>query len=129
MAKGYKEMLAEANAAVGAITVEEAKALVGRPDVLFVDVREKEELQRTGKIPGAVHVTRGMLEFHADPDSPYFKPELDRGKRVIVNCASGGRSALAAKTLREMGYENVWNLVGGMNAWKEANGPTEEHKA
>ena len=128
MPKGYKEMLAEANAAVGSIDVEEAKTLVGRPDVLFVDVREKEELQRTGKIPGAVHVTRGMLEFHADPESPYHKPELDRSKRVIVNCASGGRSALAAKTLKEMGYENVWNLVGGMNAWTEKGGPTEEYK-
>lgn len=128
MPKGYKEMLADANAAIGSIDVEEAKGLVGRPDVLFVDVREKEELLRTGKIPGAVPATRGMLEFYADPESPYHKPELDRAKRVIVNCASGGRSALAAKTLKDMGYENVWNLVGGMNAWKEKGGPTEEYK-
>jgi rhodanese-related sulfurtransferase len=129
MPKGFKEMIAEANAAVGSISVDDAQRLVGSPDVLFVDVREAAELQRTGKIPGAVHATRGMLEFYADPESPYHNPALDRTKQLVVSCASGGRSVLAAKTLKEMGFENVRNLTGGMNAWKEAGGPTEAHVA
>ena len=128
MAKGFKQMLAEANAAVGALSVEKAKQLVGKANVLFVDVREAPELEKTGKIPGAVHASRGMLEFYADPESPYHKPALDRNKRVVVNCGSGGRSVLAAKTLKEMGFGDVWNLTGGMNAWKEGGGPTEPHK-
>ncbi|WP_119459685.1 rhodanese-like domain-containing protein [Rhodospirillaceae bacterium SYSU D60014] len=129
MPKGFKEMIAEANAAVSSISADDAQRLVGSPDVLFVDVREAVELQRTGKIPGAVHATRGMLEFYADPESPYHNPALDRTKQLVVSCASGGRSVLAAKTLKEMGFENVRNLTGGMNAWKEAGGPTEAHAA
>ncbi len=125
MPKGYKQMLAEAHAMVGSLGVEEALKLVGDPGVLFVDVRDAKELAETGKIPGAVHVPRGMLEFQADPESPYHKPALDRQKRVVVNCASGGRSALAAKTFKEMGFDDVWSLTGGMTAWKEAGGPTE----
>jgi rhodanese-related sulfurtransferase len=125
MPKSYKEMVAEANASVRALGPEEAKSLVGQPNVLFLDVREPEELRKTGKIPGAVHAVRGLLEFYADPESPAHKPQLDPAKRIIINCASGGRSALAAKTLKEMGYNDVWNLTGGMNAWQQANGPTE----
>jgi rhodanese-related sulfurtransferase len=125
MPKSYKEMVAEANASVRSLGPEEAKALVGQPNVLFVDVREPEELRKTGKIPGAVHAVRGLLEYYADPESPAHKRQLDPAKRIIINCASGGRSALAAKTLKEMGYKDVWNLTGGMNAWQQANGPTE----
>ncbi|MEX2650282.1 MAG: rhodanese-like domain-containing protein [Alphaproteobacteria bacterium] len=125
MAKGVKQMLAEANAAVKSTTVEQAKALVGAPGVVFLDVRDADELRKTGTIPGAVHASRGMLEFFADAESPYHKPALDRTKRLVVNCGSGGRSALACRTLQDMGYGAVENLVGGMSAWLEAGGPTE----
>lgn len=125
MTKGFKQMLAEANAMVGSIDAENGKALVGNPDVLFVDVRDITELRQTGKIPGAVHAPRGHLEFHADPESPRFIPVMDRRKRLVIVCASGGRSALAGRTLKEMGYADVWNLVGGMAAWQQAGGATE----
>ncbi|MGH6718571.1 MAG: rhodanese-like domain-containing protein [Alphaproteobacteria bacterium] len=128
MPKGVKDMLAEANAAVTSITGSQAKALIGSPDVVFLDVRDGPELAKTGTIPGAIHVSRGMLEFAADLESPYHKPALDRAKRVIVNCGSGGRSVLACKTLLEMGYPNVVNLAGGMNGWLQAGLPTEPVK-
>jgi rhodanese-related sulfurtransferase len=92
---------------------------------LVVDLREADELAQTGKIPGAIHVPRGMLEFRADPASPYHFDELDPSRRVIVHCAAGGRSALAARTLNEMGYENVAHLDGGITAWIGAGRPTE----
>ena len=118
-------MVAEANAAVGTLEVEEAKQLVGRDDVVFVDVREGGELATQGKIPGAVHTPRGLLEFYADPSAPYHKPELGSGKRLVVYCASGGRSALAAKTLKDMGIANVANMLGGFTAWQQAGGKIE----
>jgi rhodanese-related sulfurtransferase len=126
MPVNLKDMIATANAAVVTTTPQEVIPLVGRPDLLILDVREPEELRRTGKIPGALHAVRGMLEFYADAQSPYHKPELTPDRPVIVTCASGGRSALAAKTLKDMGFADVRNLAGGMNAWKEANGPVEE---
>lgn len=126
MRVSLKDMIDAANAAVVTVTPEEIIPLVGQPDLLVVDVREPGELRRTGKIPGALHAVRGMLEFYADPQSAYHKPELALDRTVIVTCASGGRSALAAKTLKDMGFANVRNLAGGMNAWKEANGPVEE---
>ena len=92
---------------------------------LVVDLREADELAQTGKIPGAIHVPRGMLEFRADLASPYHFDELDPSRRVIVHCAAGGRSALAARTLNEMGYENVAHLDGGITAWIGAGRPTE----
>ena len=125
MVKKAAELVAEANAAVGTLSVEEAQALVGRPDVQFVDVRDSSELAKQGKIPGAVHAARGLLEFYADPASPAHKPELASGKRLILYCGSGGRSALAAKTLNDMGLENVTNLIGGFTAWSQAGGPIE----
>jgi rhodanese-related sulfurtransferase len=125
MVKKSAELVAEANAAVGTLSVEEAQALVGRPDVQFVDVRDSSELAKQGKIPGAVHAARGLLEFYADPASPAHKPELASGKRLILYCGSGGRSALAAKTLNDMGLENVTNLIGGFTAWSQAGGPIE----
>jgi rhodanese-related sulfurtransferase len=125
MAKRAAEMVAEANAAVDTLTVEEAKELVGRDDVQFVDVREGGELAVQGKIPGAVHAPRGMLEFYADPSLPYHKPGLASGKRLVVYCASGGRSALAAKTLKDMGIDNVANMLGGFTAWQQAGGEIE----
>jgi rhodanese-related sulfurtransferase len=125
MIKKAAELVAEANAAVGTLSVEEAQKMVGRADVQFVDVRDSAELAKHGKIPGAVHAARGLLEFYADPSSPAHKPELASGKRLILYCGSGGRSALAAKTLKDMGLENVTNLIGGFTAWSQAGGAIE----
>ena len=125
MVKRAAEMVAAANAAVGTLGVEEAKQLVGRDDVLFVDVRDGGELATQGKIPGALHAARGMLEFYADPSSPAHKPELASGKRLILYCGSGGRSALAARTLNDMGIKNVASMLGGFGAWQQAGGPIE----
>jgi rhodanese-related sulfurtransferase len=123
--KRVAEMVAEANAGISTLEVEEAKELVGRDDVVFVDVREGGELATQGKVPGAVHAPRGLLEFYADPSAPYHKPELASGKRLVVYCASGGRSALAAKTLKDMGIDNVANVLGGFAAWQQKGGPIE----
>jgi rhodanese-related sulfurtransferase len=120
--KGFKQMIAEANAAIETISVHDAMALVGDVSVLFLDVREAHELS-AGVTPGAMHVPRGFLEFHADPESPMQKPEIARADRIVVYCASGGRSTLACKTLVDMGFGGVLNLAGGMAAWKAANGP------
>ena len=89
------------------------------------NLRETKELESQGRIPGAIHAPRGLLEFHADPESPLHKPELSSGKRLVVYCASGGRSALGAKTLKDMGIDNVANMLGGFTGWKEAGGEIE----
>ena len=125
MVRKAADLVAEANARVETLSVEDAKALVGQDDVQFVDVRDGQELASQGKIPGAVHASRGLLEFFADPQSPYHKPEFASGKRLVVYCASGGRSALAAKTLKDMGIGNVANMIGGFNGWKQADGKIE----
>jgi rhodanese-related sulfurtransferase len=125
MVKRAAEMVAQANAAVGTLSVDEAKQLLGRDDVVFVDVREGAELATQGKIPGAVHAPRGHLEFYADPSAPYHKPELASGKRLVVYCASGGRSALAAKTLKDMRIDHVSNMLGGFSAWQQGGGAIE----
>ena len=118
------QLIGEALAEVASISVDDALALVGGEDALFVDVRERAE-QSAGAITGAVAAPRGFLEFIADPASPMHNPALSSGKRLVVYCASGGRSALAAKTLQDMGYAEVANLTGGFQAWSEAGGPTE----
>ena len=128
MGKSAGEMVAEANAAIETIGIEEARPLVGADDVVFVDVRENEEVAK-GKIPGAVHVSRGLLEFVADPNSPMHNPALSSGKRTIVYCASGGRSALASKVLQDMGVERVTNMLGGFNAWRDAGFEVEGGEA
>jgi len=125
MPVSVKDMLAAANAAVPRIGAAEAKALVGRPDVLFVDVRDGTEVLASGKVQGAVHAQRGLIEFKADPDMPSHDKAFDRSKTIITYCASGGRSALAGKTLKDMGYEKVMNL-GGFAGWVEAGGPVEK---
>jgi rhodanese-related sulfurtransferase len=125
MIKPAAELVAEANAAIDTLSTEEARQLVGRDDVLFVDVREASEVAK-GKIPGAIHAPRGFLEFYADPSSPYHKPELASGKRLVIYCASGGRSALAAKTLKDVGVEKTANMLGGFNGWQQAGGPIED---
>jgi rhodanese-related sulfurtransferase len=121
--KGYKQLLAEAGAEVTAIEPAEAMGLQGREDVVFVDLRDPRERERDGSIPGAFSCPRGMLEFWVDPDSPYAKPVFAEPKRFVFFCASGWRSALATKTVQDMGMENVAHLAGGFGAWKAAGGP------
>ena len=118
-------MLAEADAAVPRISPDEAKGLVGRADVLFLDVREPAEVATSGKVPGAVAVPRGLVEFRADSASPMHDKSFDKSKTVVTYCASGGRSALVGKTLKDMGYTNVRNL-GGFKGWVDAGGEVEK---
>ncbi len=125
MKKGFKQLVAEANAAVETIPVDEAMKRLQTDEAVFIDIRDLPELERDGRIPGAVHASRGMLEFHADPESPYHKEVFSSGKKLILYCASGGRSALATQRLQEMGLESVAHIAGGLKAWKEANGPVE----
>jgi rhodanese-related sulfurtransferase len=124
MPSGIKEMLAEANAAVPRLPPAEAQALMTRDNVLIVDVRDPSEVQASGKIKGAVNVSRGMLEFRADPESPYHNPTFQKDKTVLVYCASGGRSALVGKTLKDFGYSAVYN-IGGFKELADAGLETE----
>jgi len=126
--KGYKQLLAEANAEIQTLTPTEAIALYGRDDVVFVDLRDPRELEREGKMPGAFACTRGMLEFWIDPGSPYHKPIFAEDKRFVFFCAGGWRSALAAKTAQDMGIENVAHIEGGFGAWRKAGGAAEPPK-
>jgi rhodanese-related sulfurtransferase len=126
MKKGYKALLAEANATIEAVSAEEAAALAKRDDVQLVDIRDIRELQREGKVPGALHAPRGMLEFWVDPESPYHKDIFSSGKTFVFYCASGWRSALATKAVQEMGLEPVKHIEGGFSAWKEAGLPVEQ---
>lgn len=119
MATSVKQMLEAANAAVPKITSEQAAEMIRSSNTLVVDVRDAPEVAASGKIAGAVHVSRGMLEFRADPESPYHDKPFDKTKTVILYCASGGRSALAGKVLKDMGYEKVYN-VGGFKDWSGA---------
>src|ERR1700722_18079408 len=111
--RGAKQLLAEANAEIKTVTAQEALALVDDPDVVFVDVRETVERQRTGGVKGSVHAPRGSLEFYAHPEGAMHQPALSSGKRLVLYCAAGGRSALAAKTLNDMGVANVGHMAGG----------------
>ncbi|MCB1450647.1 MAG: rhodanese-like domain-containing protein [Nitratireductor sp.] len=124
MPKTVKSMIEEANAAVPRISIDEARKLIAAGDALIVDVRDAPELEKTGRIAGAVHVSRGMLEFRADSDSPYHAPEFRKDRPVMVYCASGGRSALSGKLLKDMGFSTVYNL-GAFKDWVEAGGSTE----
>jgi len=126
MKKGFKQLIADANSEVKTWTTADAIAAVGRGDVAFIDIREPDELARDGMIPGAEPAPRGMIEFYADPDSPYHKPVFSSGKTLVLYCASAGRSALAAKTLKDMGLDNVAHVAGGFKAWTAANGPVEK---
>ncbi|MDP2332470.1 MAG: rhodanese-like domain-containing protein [Reyranella sp.] len=123
--KTVQSMLAEADAAVPRISPDEAKGLVGRADVLFLDVREPGEVATSGKVPGALAVPRGLVEFRADPTSPMHDAAFDRAKTIVAYCASGGRSALVGKVLKDMGYANVRNL-GGFKGWLDAGGEIEK---
>jgi len=128
MHKTVKSMVDEAMACITTFSVEEAQDLHGRDDVQFVDIRDVRELEREGVIPGAFHAPRGMLEFWVDPESPYFKPVFAPGKRFVLFCAAGWRSALATKTLQDMGLPQVGHVDGGFTAWKAAGAPVAEGK-
>jgi rhodanese-related sulfurtransferase len=119
MATSVKQMLEAANAGVPKITPEQATEMIATGNTLILDVRDAPEVVASGKIAGAVNVSRGMLEFRADPESPYHDKNFDTNKTVILYCASGGRSALAGKVLKDMGYEKVYN-VGGFKDWTGA---------
>src|SRR5271165_3938821 len=120
-----QQMLAEANASIKTLNLDEAQAMLGRGDVLFVDLRDPRELAREGRIPGAFHCPRGMLEFWIDPSSPYAKPQFQQDKTFVFFCAGGLRSALSAHTAQKMGLAPVAHVEGGFSAWKAAGAPVE----
>ena len=124
--KGVKALIAEAEKKTRGISADEAKAKLGDPGTLFVDIRDVRELERDGMIPGAFHAPRGMLEFWVDPDSPYHKPVFAEGKTLILYCAADWRGVLSAATLAEMGMENVLHLEGGFGQWKKNGHPSAE---
>jgi rhodanese-related sulfurtransferase len=124
MVTTVKQLLEAANAAVPRLTPAEAREMIAKGNTLVLDVRDAPELAQSGKVAGALHVSRGMLEFRADPDSPYHDKNLSRDRTVIVYCASGGRSALSGKLLKDMGYAHVYNL-GAFKDWAESGGAVE----
>lgn len=124
MGKGAMDLVAEAKKDVENLTPDQVASELAGGDALLVDVREPQE-REAASIPGSISAPRGMLEFYADPSLPYHKEEFDPERRIILHCASGGRSALGAVTLKKMGYNNVAHLDGGIKAWQEAGNPTE----
>jgi rhodanese-related sulfurtransferase len=125
MATSVKQMMEAANASVPKITPAQAKEMIAKGNTLVVDVRDGTEVAASGKVAGAVHVSRGMLEFRADPESPYHDKNFAKDKSVVLYCASGGRSALAGKMLKDLGYDQVYNL-GGFKDWAESGGAVEK---
>ena len=123
--KSAMDLVKEARRSAENLSPFQAKTELLQDDVVLIDIREAEELKQ-GQIPGAIHAPRGMLEFYADPSLPYHKPEFDKDGRIILYCASGGRSVLAVQTLTTMGYKNVAHIDGGLKAWKEAELPVVE---
>jgi rhodanese-related sulfurtransferase len=122
---GHREMVDAASREIETITVDQAKKLYGREDVVFVDIRDIRELMRDGRVPGAFHAPRGMLEFWIDPASPYHKPVFAEDKRFVFFCAGGLRSALAAQTAQRMGLKPVAHIDEGFKGWKKAGGAVE----
>jgi rhodanese-related sulfurtransferase len=120
-----KQLMEAANAAVPKITPDKARDLIAKGNTLIVDVRDAPEVEKSGKVAGAVNVSRGMLEFRADPESPYHDKNFSKDKTVILYCASGGRSALSGKVLKDMGYNEVYNL-GGFKDWAESGGAVDK---
>lgn len=119
------ELVAEARSIIENLSVDQVVSEISTGEPLLVDIRETEELASTGVIPGSVHAPRGMIEFYADPTSPYHRREFGPERRVILYCASSGRSALAVKTLATLGYSRVGHLDGGLKAWTAAGQPLE----
>ena len=126
MKKTSKALVEEAMSQVTTYTVEQARVLHAHPGVQFVDIRDVRELEREGVIPGALHAPRGMLEFWVDPESPYHRDVFAQDKEYVLFCAGGWRSALATKTLMDMGLERVAHVEGGFTAWKGAGAPVAE---
>ena len=120
------DLVAQAEREIDNLEVADAIKLHGRDDVVFVDIRDIRELARDGRVPGAFHCPRGMLEFWIDPESPYYKERFGEDKKFVFFCAGGLRSALAAKTAQDMGLKPVAHILGGFRGWKEAGGPVEE---
>lgn len=128
MPKSVKELVAAANAVVPKVTVDQAKEMIAKGDIVVVDVRDAAEVQQTGKVAGAIHIPRGMLEFRADPDSPYHDPALARDKPVLLYCAAGGRAALSGQALKDMGFAEVYNM-GGFGDWADSGGAIDKPDA
>lgn len=126
MKKGYRALLKEAEQHIESIEANQAQQLLEDGNTVFVDLRDIRELEREGKIPGAVHAPRGMLEFWVDPESPYHRAVFAEDKKFVFYCAAAWRSALATYTVHTMGMENVSHIAGGFQAWKEADLPVEE---
>ena len=122
---GYKKLIEDAEKEIETLDLDAARKLHGSPDVVFVDLRDPRELTREGKIPGAFHAPRGMLEFWVDPDSPYHKDVFQEGKRLVLYCQSAWRSALATASLVDMGVAAVCHIEGGFSAWKQSGAPIE----
>jgi rhodanese-related sulfurtransferase len=123
---GYKALMEAAEAEVSHVSAADALAMLGKPDVVIVDIRDPREIEREGRIPGSFHAPRGMLEFWVDPESPYHKPIFAEDKTFVIHCASGWRSLLATEVLQRMGLKPVLNMKGGFTAWKDAGGPVEK---
>jgi rhodanese-related sulfurtransferase len=124
--KKAAEMVAEAKQRVENLSPEQVAQEMEQGKVVLIDLRESEERSQQGVIPNALHAPRGMLEFYADATTPYHRAEFDPEQRIVLHCASGGRSALAADTLQQMGYTRVAHLDGGIKAWKERGYPVEQ---
>lgn len=120
-----KTLMEAANAVVQRITPEQARDMMAKTKVLVVDVRDAPDVEKSGKVAGAINVSRGMLEFRADPESPYYDKSFEKNRTIILYCASGGRSALSGKTLKDMGYVDVYNL-GAFKDWSESGAPVEK---
>jgi rhodanese-related sulfurtransferase len=125
MATSVKQLLEAANAVVPKVTPAQAREMMAKGNTLVVDVRDAPELEKSGKVAGAVHHSRGMLEFRADPESPYYDKSFARDKTIIIYCASGGRSALGGKVLKDMGYGQVYNM-GAFKDWADSGGAVEK---
>ncbi|HIE85388.1 MAG TPA: rhodanese-like domain-containing protein [Pseudomonadales bacterium] len=125
MKVGYKTLIEEAEKNIETMSVDEVAGLLHDETVTIVDIRDIRELQREGKLPGAIHAPRGMLEFWVDPDSPYHRELFSEEKKFVFYCASAWRSALATQTVQQMGMNNVCHMSGGFTAWKEAEQPIE----
>ena len=120
------DMVKEAEAEIETVSPADAIARMNEDDFQLVDIRDPRELEREGRIPGAFHAPRGMLEFWIDPASPYFKPIFGEDKKFVFFCAAAGRSAISVKTLQDMGMENIAQLGEGFKGWREAGGPVEK---
>lgn len=123
--RGFKEMLSEAIDQVDEVSVTAVAQALDEPGVAIIDIRDQNELVQSGTVPGAHHASRGMLEFYADPSSPKHLPIFNQAESLILYCGTSGRSALAANTLKQMGFENVRHMAGGFKAWVESGNPVE----